>query len=76
MNVSTLWLKGLSRQGKIYLATSSLAVGSGITGTLAVEQTRESIFQGVSYVGSSISSVVSSLFFIDQGGGGRLWQQW
>ncbi|AFO52347.1 hypothetical protein MHLP_03835 [Candidatus Mycoplasma haematolamae str. Purdue] len=65
MNFSTLWLKGLSQQGKIYLATSSLAIGSGVTGTLAVDKTRDSIWQGVSYVGSNIGSVFSSLFAAD-----------
>ncbi|AFO52328.1 hypothetical protein MHLP_03740 [Candidatus Mycoplasma haematolamae str. Purdue] len=55
MALTSLWLKGLSQQGKIYLATSSLALGAGVTGTLAVDSTRGSIWQGVSYVGSSIS---------------------
>ncbi|AFO52332.1 hypothetical protein MHLP_03760 [Candidatus Mycoplasma haematolamae str. Purdue] len=55
MTLTSIWLKGLSQQGKIYLATSSLALGAGVTGSLAVDSTRGSIWQGVSYVGSSIS---------------------
>ncbi|AFO52346.1 hypothetical protein MHLP_03830 [Candidatus Mycoplasma haematolamae str. Purdue] len=58
----TLWLKGLSQQGKIYLATSSLALGSATTGALAVDGTRDSIWQGVSYVSSSISNFLGMAF--------------
>ncbi|AFO52330.1 hypothetical protein MHLP_03750 [Candidatus Mycoplasma haematolamae str. Purdue] len=56
MSLTSLWLRGLSSQGKIYLATSSLALGSATTGALAVDGTRESIWQGVSYVSSSVSN--------------------
>ncbi|AFO52319.1 hypothetical protein MHLP_03695 [Candidatus Mycoplasma haematolamae str. Purdue] len=62
MSVAYLWLKGLSAQGKIYLATSSLAIGSGITGTLAVDSTRDSIWQGVSYVSSAASNLLGQAF--------------
>ncbi|AFO52327.1 hypothetical protein MHLP_03735 [Candidatus Mycoplasma haematolamae str. Purdue] len=72
MSLSTLWLKGLSSQGKIYLATSSIAIGSGITGTLAVDRTRESIWSGVSYAGSKAGSMLNSLLSIEQSGGGTV----
>ncbi|AFO52325.1 hypothetical protein MHLP_03725 [Candidatus Mycoplasma haematolamae str. Purdue] len=62
MALSSLWLKGLSQQGKIYLATSSLALGVGVTGTLAVDRTRESIWSGVSYVGSYIPGLLGKAF--------------
>ncbi|AFO52340.1 hypothetical protein MHLP_03800 [Candidatus Mycoplasma haematolamae str. Purdue] len=65
MRVAALWLKGLSYQGKIYLATVSLAGSSAITGTLAVEGTRTQIVDGVSYAGSKASSMFSSLFAAD-----------
>ncbi|AFO52317.1 hypothetical protein MHLP_03685 [Candidatus Mycoplasma haematolamae str. Purdue] len=58
----SLWLKGLSAQGKIYLATSSLALGAGVTGSLAVDDTRESIWSGVNYVGSSVSGFLGQAF--------------
>ncbi|AFO52335.1 hypothetical protein MHLP_03775 [Candidatus Mycoplasma haematolamae str. Purdue] len=65
MNLQSLWVKGLSNQGKIYLATSSLAIGSGITGTLAVKGTRDSIWKGVNYVGSKVGNAFSILFAAD-----------
>ncbi|AFO52322.1 hypothetical protein MHLP_03710 [Candidatus Mycoplasma haematolamae str. Purdue] len=61
-SLTSLWLKGLSSQGKIYLATSSLALGAGVTGSLAVDDTRESIWSGVSYVGSSVSGFLGKAF--------------
>ncbi|AFO52345.1 hypothetical protein MHLP_03825 [Candidatus Mycoplasma haematolamae str. Purdue] len=72
MSLTSLWLKGLSQQGKIYLATSSMAIGSATTGVLAVDSTRDSIWTGVSYVGSSVASALSYLLTVKgaEAGGG------
>ncbi|AFO52343.1 hypothetical protein MHLP_03815 [Candidatus Mycoplasma haematolamae str. Purdue] len=62
MRLTPLWIKGLSSQGKIYLATSSLIGGATVTGTLAVDDTRSSIWRGTSYVTDQVGSTFSSLF--------------
>ncbi|AFO52337.1 hypothetical protein MHLP_03785 [Candidatus Mycoplasma haematolamae str. Purdue] len=76
MSPAALWIKGLSSQGKIYLATSSLAVGSATTGALAVDRTRDSIWSGVNYAGSKVSSMFSSLFAADSAPPRSGQQQW
>ncbi|AFO52321.1 hypothetical protein MHLP_03705 [Candidatus Mycoplasma haematolamae str. Purdue] len=62
MASSSLWLKGLSAQGKIYLATSSLAGGTVATGALAVDETRNKIGEGLSYLGYQVFSTLSEVF--------------